>query len=137
MITKKDLRSIGKEFKQSPVAFVNNMLKKKFTLAILIHIWFLKEHRFGELNTIHSMNSKTLTLTLRNMVKNGLLRKKFFQKSPRVTGYYITKKGKDLLQIYMHMISFAMQHYSKDILVDEKPKNIDDVFSKNILKLIQ
>lgn len=76
MITKEDLRDIGKEFKQSPVAFVNNILKKKFTLAILIHIWFLKEHRFGELSNISSMNSKTLTLTLRNMIKSGLIRKK-------------------------------------------------------------
>ena len=76
MVTREDLRDVGKEFKQSPVAFVNNILKKKFTLAILIHIWFLKEHRFGELITIRSMNSKTLTLTLRNMAKSGLIRKK-------------------------------------------------------------
>lgn len=83
MITKDDLRDVGKEFKQSPVAFVNNILKKKFTLAILIHIWFLKEHRFGELITIRSLNSKTLTLTLRNMTQSGLIRKKSFRHHPQ------------------------------------------------------
>ena len=138
MITREDLRDVGKEFKQSPVAFVNNILKKKFTLAILIHIWFLKEHRFGELITIRSMNSKTLTLTLRNMTKSGLIRKKIIiQTSPKSTKYYITKKGKALLQVYMHMINFAMEYYSKDILVGEKPKKIEQVLSKEILKIIQ
>ena len=136
MITKEDLRDVGKEFKQSPVAFVNNILKKKFTLAILIHIWFLKEHRFGELINISSMNSKTLTLTLRNMTKSGLIRKKIIQTSPKSTRYYITKKGKALLQVYIHMINFAMQYYSKEILVDEKPKKIEDIFSPEMLKAI-
>lgn len=137
MITREDLRDVGKEFKQSPVAFVNNILKKKFTLAILIHIWFLKEHRFGELITIRSMNSKTLTLTLRNMTKSGLIRKKIIQTSPKSTKYYVTKKGKALLQVYMHMINFAMEYYSKDVLVSEKPKKIEQVLSKEILKIIQ
>ncbi|MGI9565834.1 MAG: winged helix-turn-helix transcriptional regulator [Nitrosopumilus sp.] len=139
MVTREDLRDVGKEFKQSPVAFVNNILKKKFTLAILIHIWFLKEHRFGELITIRSMNSKTLTLTLRNMAKSGLIRKKIITQtsSPKSTKYYITKKGKALLQVYMHMINFAMEYYSKDVLVDGKPKKIEQVLSKEILKIIQ
>ena len=136
MITKEDLRDVGKEFKQSPVAFVNNILKKKFTLTILIHIWFLKEHRFGELINISSMNSKTLTLTLRNMTKSGLIRKKILQKSPKTTRYYITKKGKALVQVYVHMINFAIQYYSKEILVDEKPKKIKDIFNAEMLKTI-
>ena len=138
MITREDLRDVGKEFKQSPVAFVNNILKKKFTLAILIHIWFLKEHRFRELITIRSMNSKTLTLTLRNMVKTGLIRKKVIHTtSPKTTKYYVTKKGKALLQVYIHMINFAMQYYSKEILIDEKPKKIEEIFSKEMLRIIQ
>ena len=137
MITKEDLRHIGKEFKQSPVAFVNNILKKKFTLAILIHIWFLKEHRFRELSNISSMNSKTLTLTLRNMIKSGLIRKKIIQTYPKSTRYYITKKGKALLQVYIHMINFAMQYYSQEILVDEKPKKIEDIFSPEMLKAVK
>ncbi len=83
------------------------------------------------------MNSKTLTLTLRNMIKNELIRKKIYQKSPRVTKYFITKKGKALLQVYMNIINFAMEHYSKEVLVDEKPKKIEDLLSKKILKLIQ
>ena len=137
MITREDLHDVGKEFKQSPVAFVNKILKKKFTLAILIHIWFLKERRFGELITIRSMNSKTLTLTLRNMTKSGLLRKKVIQTSPKSTKYYITKKGKALLQVYIHMINFAMQYYNNDILVDEKPKKIEEIFSEEMLEKIQ
>jgi DNA-binding HxlR family transcriptional regulator len=137
MITTKDLEEIGKCFKQSPVGFVKKMINKKFTLTILIHIWFLKQQKFGELITIKTMNSKTLTLTLRNMIKNELIRKKIYQKSPRVTKYFITKKGKALLQVYMNIINFAMEYYSKEVLVDEKPKKIEDLFSKEIMKLIK
>ena len=137
MITTKDLEDVGKCFKQSPVGFVKKMINKKFTLTILIHIWFLKQHRFGELITIKTMNSKTLTLTLRDMTKNELIRKKIYQKNPRITKYFITKKGKALLQVYMHIINFAMENYSKAVLVDEKPKKIEDLLSKEILKFVK
>jgi len=137
MITTKDLEEIGKCFKQSPIGFVKKMINKKFTLTILIHIWFLKQHRFGELSTIKTMNSKTLTLTLRDMTKHGLIRKKIYQKTPKITKYFITKKGKDLLRVYMHIINFAIKHYSKEVLVDEKPKKIEDMLSKDIMKLIK
>jgi len=137
MITTKDLEDVGKCFKQSPVGFVKKMINKKFTLTILIHIWFLKQHRFGELITIKTMNSKTLTLTLRDMTKNELIRKKIYQKNPKITKYFITKKGKALLQVYMHIINFAMENYSKAVLVDEKPKKIEDLLSKEILKLLK
>lgn len=137
MITTKDLEDVGKCFKQSPVGFVKKMINKKFTLTILIHIWFLKQHKFGELITIKTMNSKTLTLTLRDMIKNGLIRKKIYQKTPKITKYFITKKGKALLQVYMYIINFAMENYSKEVLVDEKPKRIEDLLSKEILNLLK
>ena len=137
MITKDDLRQINKAFKKSPVAHVRKMINKKYTLTILIHIWLLKQHRFGQLKTIRTMNSKTLTLTLRDMVKNELIRKKIYQISPKTTKYFITQKGKALLRVYMHMINFSMQYYPKEILVDEKPKKIEELFSKDMLRAIK
>ena len=83
------------------------------------------------------MNSKTLTFTLQDMVRNELVRKKIYQKSPRITKYFITKKGKALVRVYLHMINFSMEYYSKDILIDEKPKKIEEIFSKEMLKKIQ
>ena len=137
LITNKDFLAITKAFKKSPVAHVKKMINKKFTFTILLHIWFLKQHKFGEIMTIRSMSSKTLTYTLQDMIKNELVRKKIYQKSPKVTKYFITKKGKALVLVYMHMINFAMEYYGKDILVDEKPKKIEDLFSKEMLKQIQ
>ncbi len=137
MITHEDFLAITKAFKKSPVALVKKMINKKFTFTLLLHIWFLKQHKFGELITIRNMNSKTLTYTLQDMVKNGLVRKKIYQKSPKVTKYFITKKGKALIRIYMHMINFAMEYYGKNILVNEKSKKIEDLFSKEMMKQIQ
>jgi len=96
MITTKDLEDVGKCFKQSPVGFVKKMINKKFTLTILIHIWFLKQHRFGELITIKTMNSKTLTLTLRDMTKNELIRKKNLSKKPQDNQIFYNKKRKSI-----------------------------------------
>ena len=137
MITEDDYSNIAKSFKQSPVGFVKKMINKKFTLTILIHIWILNQHKFGELNSIKAMNSKTLTYTLESMRKSELIRKKVYQKSPKVTKYFITKKGKELVRLYVQMINFAMQNYSKNILIDEKPKNIQDLLSDEILKKIE
>jgi len=137
LITNQDFLAITKAFKKSPVAHVKKMINKKFTFTILLHIWFLKQHKLGEFMTIRSMSSKTLTYTLQDMIKNELVRKKIYQKSPKVTKYFITKKGKALIRVYMHMINFAMEYYGKDILVDEKPKKIEDLFSKEMMKQIQ
>jgi len=137
MITHKDFLAITNAFKKSPVTHVKKMINKKYVFTILLHIWFLKQHRFGELNTILTMNSKTLTFTLQNMTKNELIRKKVYQKSPRVTKYFITKKGKALIRVYISMINFAMEHYSKEILVDEKPKKLEELLSKEMLKLLK
>jgi len=137
LITHEDFLAVTKAFKKSPVALVKKMINKKFTFTLLLHIWFLKQHKFGELITIRNMNSKTLTYTLQDMVKNGLVRKKIYQKSPKVTKYFITKKGKALIRIYMHMINFAMEYYGKNILVNEKSKKIEELFSKEMMKQIQ
>jgi len=137
MITNKDLEIIAKAFKKSPVSHIKKMINKKFTFTILIHILFLKQQKFRELNTIQTMNSKTLTHTLQDMIKNELIRKKVYQKSPRVTKYFITQKGKALVQIYIHMINFSIEYYGKDILVDQSIKKLEDLFSKEILKLVK
>ncbi len=137
MIKNEDLAMIAKAFKKSPVTHIKKMINKKFTFTILIHIWFLKQHKFGELNTIQTMNSKTLTYTLQDMVKNELIRKKVYQKSPRVTKYFITKKGQALIRVYIIMINFAMEYYSKEILIDEKPKKLQELLSKEMLKLLK
>ena len=128
---------VSKIFKKSPITHVKKMINKKFTLTILLHIWLLKQNRFGELITIKKMNSKTLTFTLQDMIQNELIRKKIYQESPRITKYFITKKGKALVKVYLNMINFAMENYSKEILLDEKPKKIEEVFSKEMLKIIQ
>jgi len=137
LITHEDLLTITKAFKKSPVTHIKKMINKKFTLTILIHILFLNQHKFGEFTTIKTMNSKTLTYTLQDMVKNELIRKKVYQKSPRITKYFITKKGKALVQVYMHMINFSIQYYGKEILVDTKINKIEDLFSKDMLNLVQ
>ena len=135
-MTKDDLKEINKMFKKSPVAHVRKMINKKYTFTILLHVWLLKQHKFGQLKTIRTMNSKTLTFTLRNMVDNELIRKKTYMTTPKTTKYFITKKGKALLHVYLQMINFSMQYYPKDILVDEKPRKIEDLFTKDMLKVI-
>lgn len=136
MVTKENLKEINKMFKKSPVAHVRKMINKKYTLTILIHIWLLKQHKFGQLKTIRTMNSKTLTFTLRNMIDNQLIKKKTYSTTPKITKYFITQKGKALLHVYLHMINFSMQHYPKEILVEEKPMKIEDMFTKNMRKII-
>jgi len=64
LITSEDFLAITKAFKKSPVAHVKKMINKKFTFTLLLHIWFLKQNKFGELMTICNMNSKTLTYML-------------------------------------------------------------------------
>ena len=82
------------------------------------------------------MNSKTLTYTLQDTIKNEGVRKKLSKISKSYKIFY-DKKSKTLVQVYIHMINFVIECYSKDILVNQKQKRIEDLFDKEMLKEIQ
>jgi len=74
-----------------------NLLNKKWVLLIICAIRedeILRFHQFKW--RLIQINSNTLASRLDLIAKFGLIKRKFFSKSPPRTDYFLTEKGKEL-----------------------------------------
>ena len=111
---------------------IDNSLKiigKKFTLHILRNMILLKQNRFNQfLESIEGINTKTLSVRLREMEEEGLINRAVISSRPVKTEYSITEKGKTLEPVLELLAEFSMKYEPKIIFKDGKQKDFEDVF---------
>lgn len=118
-----------------PVFNTFNIIGKKFTSLILRNMIFLKQKRFNEfLNSIEDMNPKTLSIRLKEMEKEGLIKRQVYNETPIRIEYYLTEKGKALQPILEQMALFSMKYCCDQIFENPDPIKIDKVTKKSIRK---
>ena len=87
----------GMNYKCCPVFNTLGIIGKKFTLLLLRNMIFLKQKRFNEfLNSIEEINPKTLSIRLKELEKDRLIKREVFNETPvriRVLSY---RKGKGI-----------------------------------------
>ena len=94
-----------------PIFNTLNIIGKKFTLLFLRNMIFLKQKRFNEfLNSIEQINPKTLSIRLRELEKDRLIKREVFNETPVRIEYYLTEKGKALQPILEQMALFSMKY---------------------------
>ena len=128
MITLKDhLKNWG--LKGCPI---NNSLKifqQKFALNIIRNMMLLKQTRFNQfLGSIEGINTKTLSIRLKELDEYGLLERKVTQQRPLQVEYSLTKKGKALDPILSLMAEFSFQYEPEKIVKDKKPRHMKQYF---------
>ncbi|HZA69106.1 MAG TPA: helix-turn-helix domain-containing protein [Nitrososphaeraceae archaeon] len=111
---------------------IDNSLKiigKKFTMHILRNMILLKQNRFNQfLESIEGINTKTLSVRLREMEEEGLINRAVISNRPVQTEYSITEKGKTLEPVLELLAQFSMKYEPKIIFKDGKLKDFEDVF---------
>ena len=111
---------------------IDNSLKiigKKFTMHILRNMILLKQNRFNQfLESIEGINTKTLSVRLREMEEEGLINRAVISNRPVQTEYSITEKGKTLEPVLELLAEFSMKYEPKIIFKDGKLKDFEDVF---------
>jgi DNA-binding HxlR family transcriptional regulator len=111
---------------------INNSLRvigKKFTLNILRNMMLLKQNRFGQfLESIEEINTKTLSIRLREMEEDGLINRVVISSRPVQTEYSLTEKAMALEPMLELLVAFSMKYEPKIIFKDGKKKNYEDVF---------
>ncbi|NOJ28609.1 MAG: transcriptional regulator [Nitrososphaeraceae archaeon] len=118
-----------------PVFNTFNIIGKKFTSLILRNMIFLKQKRFNEfLNSIEEINPKTLSIRLKEMEKEGIIKRQVYNETPIRIEYYLTEKGKALQPILEQMALFSMKYCGDQIFENPDPINIDKVTKKSIRK---
>ena len=102
---------------------------KKFTVLILRNMIYLNQTRFNKLlDSIEGINAKTLSLRLKEMEKDGLIKRKVYDESPVRIEYEMTEKGMALESTLEHMSAFSMKYFPREIFKDGKPRTFEEVY---------
>ena len=119
---------------------INNSLKifqQKFALNIIRNMLLLKQTKFNQfLNSVEGINTKTLSIRLKELEEYGLIERKVTQHRPLKVEYLLTKKGYALNSILAHMAEFSFQYEPEKIFKDKKPRHVKKFFGTEILSEI-
>jgi DNA-binding HxlR family transcriptional regulator len=96
-----------------------------------------KQKRFNEfLNSIEDINPKTLSIRLKEMEKDGLIRRQVFNETPIRIEYYLTQKGKELQPILEQMALFSVKYCCDQIFDNPDPVKIGKITVKSLRKYV-
>ncbi len=119
---------------------INNSLKifqQKFALNIIRNMMMLKQSKFSQfLGSIEGINTKTLSIRLKELEEYGLIERNVTQQRPLQVEYSLTKKGNALNSILAQMAEFTFQYEPEKIFKDKKPRHVKQYFGTEILSEI-
>ncbi len=119
---------------------INNSLKifqQKFALNIIRNMMLLKQAKFNQfLGSIEGINTKTLSIRLKELDEYGLIERKVTQQRPLQVEYLLTKKGNALESILSHMAEFSFQYEPEKIFRDKKRRHLKQYFGTEILSKV-
>ena len=116
-----------------PVFNTFNIIGKKFSLLILRNMIYVKHKRFNEfLNSIEDINPKTLSIRLKEMEGDGIIRRQVYNETPVRIEYYLTQKGKELQPILEQMALFSVKYCGDQIFENPDSAKIDRITAKSI-----
>ena len=114
--------------KACPIDTTFKLLGKRFTILILRDMISLNFSRFNQfLHSIEGLNSKTLSIRLKEMEKNKLIYRKVKDGHPIEVEYLLTEKGKAVEPILDQMASFSTKYCADNLFIQkdkEKEKSI-------------
>lgn len=113
--------------KNCPLDITSKLIGKKFTVLILRNM-MSKQTRFNQfIESIDGINPKTLSTRLKEMEKNGLIRRKIYHETPIRIEYYLTKKGLELKTILDQMVIFSARYCANDVFKDGKSRTYKEI----------
>lgn len=119
--------------KHCPIDTSLTTLGKKFTLHILRNMILLKQKRFNEfIDSIEGISTKTLSIRLREMAHEGLVKRVVVSGRPVQTEYMVTEKGKKIEPILELLAEFSMEYEPKITFKDGKQRDFEGVFGSNV-----
>ena len=131
----KELIINGMNCKCCPIFNTFNIIGKKFTPLLIRNMIFLNHKRFSEfLNSIEGINPKTLSIRLKEMEREGLIRREVYNETPIRIEYYLTEKGKGLQPILEQMALFSIKYCRGQVFENPDSEKIDKINIKSIKK---
>jgi len=114
-----------KNMKVCPINNTFRLMGKKFTVLILRNMMHLGQTRFNQFLEIEEINAKVLSVRLKEMENDGLIKRKIFHEWPVRVEYTLTEKGQALHPVLDQMASYSMQYSAIDVFKDGKIRIYD------------
>ena len=119
--------------KRCPIDNSIKMIGRKFTLHILRNMILLKQKRFSQfLGSIEGISTKTLSIRLNEMEKEGLITRAVISTKPAQIEYYLTEKGEMFEPILKLLGELSVKYEPAIIFKNGKPRDFEDVFGRNV-----
>jgi DNA-binding HxlR family transcriptional regulator len=126
---------MNKNMKVCPINNTFRLMGKKFTILILRNMMHLGQTRFNQFLEIEEINAKILSARLKEMEKEGLIKRKIFHERPVKIEYTLTEKGEALHPVLDQMASYSTEHCAKDVFKDGKARKLEDVYGNDLSRL--
>jgi DNA-binding HxlR family transcriptional regulator len=109
-----------------PVRNVLDFVGDKWSMLIILQLGIKSPQRFGQLKTeIGGISQKMLTITLRQLERDGFVKRVYFTEVPPRVEYSVTPLGTSLMEALSQLVSWANE-------------NIDQILTarKNSIKVV-
>jgi DNA-binding HxlR family transcriptional regulator len=91
-----------------------------------------KKHFNELLDSVEGINSKTLSLRIRELEQDGLIKRHIFHEMPLRVEYELTEKAMRLRPILEQMGEFSTRYCASDVFKDEKPRAFREVLESQV-----
>lgn len=107
-----------------PIRNILSRISDKWSILTIFTLEQIPVMRFGELQRmIPDISQKMLTVTLRTLEQDGLVKRKAYAQIPPKVEYSLTARGQSLLPHLNSLIHWAKEQMD-DILEDRKKKDM-------------
>src|ERR687887_318916 len=122
MLEEQQIQRIEQIMCACPINNTFRIMGKKFTALIIRNMMHRGHKRFNQFLEIEDINAKILSARLKEMEKDGLIKREVFQETPVRIEYTLTEKGNALESILKQMAAFSMRNCAKDVFKDGKSR---------------
>jgi DNA-binding HxlR family transcriptional regulator len=127
------LDSNPNNLKYCPIHNTFDLIGRKFTILILRDLMLYGKKHFNELlDSVEGINSKTLSLRIRELERDGLIKRRVFDEMPLRIQYELTEKAMKLRPILEHMGEFSTRYCAADVFKDKKPRAFHQVLESEV-----
>ncbi|HKI10104.1 MAG TPA: helix-turn-helix domain-containing protein [Nitrososphaeraceae archaeon] len=127
----------GVNLAECPIKASLGVLGKKWALLVLRDIGILGIDRFNRiLDSLPGLTPRVLSMRLRELEKEGVIRCIEKEKSPMVVRWALTEKGRDILPILLQYTAFGSKWHADVVFEDRTPRKLNELFKPKAIKII-
>ncbi len=117
------------EFRACPIRTALGCLGRKWALIVLRDVAFRGDVAFGELLANNrGLTPRVLSLRLRDLREEGLIRRVEDRADRRRVHYRLTVQGRDAVPVLTALIQYSIRYHAPTVFRDRRPRDLGAMF---------